>query len=77
VEDIFHYVFDPGNKVSVNTPFDLVDKQTDQKSDCIVNVSTYSNGLKLEMTHYVDRIVAVSNMELVEGSDGSFNLRIE
>ncbi|MDD7793701.1 hypothetical protein [Clostridium sp. 'White wine YQ'] len=77
---MFEYKFEPGTNVKILTPFNIdfnqIKKEITQTPECIRNLSTYPNGLVLDMYQYSDKIVVKSNKELIDNTDGTLSVKL-
>ncbi|MBN1074633.1 hypothetical protein DVV91_09800 [Clostridium botulinum] len=76
---MFEYTFDKSNgEIEILTPFvnDIKDikKETTQTASCIHDVSTFPNGVILDMEQYYDKIIVKCTNELVNNNDGTYSI---
>lgn len=78
---MFQYIFSNQNEEPhILTPFvknlDEIKKEITQTANCIHNVSTYPNGVILDITQYHDKIIVKCNYELIKNVDGTYSINI-
>lgn len=75
---MFEYTFGPGTETKILTPFGIdfnqIKKEITQTPECIRNLSTYPNGLVVDMYQYANKIVIKSNKELVDNGNGTLSV---
>lgn len=73
---MFEYIVSIGEKVTINTPYNIefkdIKKEISKSDSFVRNISTYPNGLVIDMTQYADKIIVKSNRELIDNGDGTF-----
>jgi hypothetical protein len=73
---MYEYVTGIGKKLNISTPFGIkftdIKSETTVKDDCVVHKSEYPNGFYIEVAQYSDKIVLLSNRELINNGDGTF-----
>jgi hypothetical protein len=73
---MYEYVLKAGSDVLVKTPFNIdfndIKRVVTQAVNHIISVSTYPNGLVVEIDQYADKIILRSNRELIDNGDGTF-----
>jgi hypothetical protein len=78
--DEYIYTYATGAFPTILTPFGIeftdIKKEITQTPDCIKNVSTYPNGLVLEMTQYADKIIVKSNKKFITNADGTVSIEL-
>lgn len=78
---MFEYTFTSSdNAPTILTPFansmSDIKKEVTQTTDCIRNISTYPNGVILDMEQYSDKTIIKCNHELVKNDDGTYSINI-
>lgn len=75
---MFEYTFTKDATIITpfNAEFNDIKKDIVQGEDCIINKSTYPNGVVIEMHQYSDRIFIKCNKELIENSDGTITIKL-
>ena len=75
---MFEYTFREGG--TIETPFvenfEDIKKEIVQMKDCIINKSTYPNGVYVEVYQYSDRLEIKSNTELIDNGDGTYRFKL-
>lgn len=65
-------------KVEILTPFTCdfndIKKEITKSDDCIHNLSTYPNGVIIDMMQYSDKIKVKCNHQLVDNHDGTISI---
>lgn len=78
---MFEYCFtEKDGEINILTPFvekfDDIKKDITQTADCIINKSTYPNGVYIEVYQYSDRVVYKCNKEFIDNGDGTFTTNL-
>ncbi|CRZ34919.1 hypothetical protein DFR55_10989 [Herbinix hemicellulosilytica] len=70
------YEVNRGQTLNILTPFNIkftdIKTETVVKNDSVILKSEYPNGLYIEITQYNDKIILLSNRELIDNGDGTF-----
>ncbi|TWH49579.1 hypothetical protein [Sporomusa sp. KB1] len=80
MSDEYIYTFPTGTNVSIKTPYGLksedIKTEITQTAKCNRCVSTYPNGLVLDISQYADLTIIKSNKKLLDNNDGTMSIEL-